>query len=434
MWALLCLVTVTLFGHRPSGSGRRADGPTTRAPYPAKAWILVDADTGKVLEAFNEHEALPPASTQKIMTALVAAEKLTRDSSLTVGTMAAAQAAMRIGMAAGEQWALDHALHSLMMVSANDAAYALAEAASGGARDAFAADMNAAAARYGMVDSRFADPAGFDGAEGFNGGSRVSAYDLAIAARNYLAVPELTAIVGLREYRFDGPAAMPHVLYNHNKLLARYPGATGLKTGYTSLAGNTFVGTATRDGRTMIAVVLNSTNMYGISAALLDQGFATPADAPGLGAVAAARPGPGLPGPCQARGRRGRGRRSIRSVVAGRRIAHRLPRRRRLGRRRRSWPLRRRAERRRRARAERRRRLAAIRRAAYLAGPHRRQLGRRNGHPGSGPIRRRWRRSRPPNRANRTAFAPGLVSFSWSWRVHPPHQQINAGLGDPPPR
>ena len=89
--------------------------------------------------------------------------------------------------------------------------------------------------------------------------------------------------MGLREYRFDGPDGLPHVLYNHNKLLARYPGATGLKTGYTSLAGSTFVGTATRDGRRMIAVVLNTTNMYGISAALLDKGFATPADAQGLG-------------------------------------------------------------------------------------------------------------------------------------------------------
>jgi D-alanyl-D-alanine carboxypeptidase (penicillin-binding protein 5/6) len=366
MWALLFLVTVILSATaRPAPAGAQTvppPAPPPGQPYPAKAWILVDADTGKVLEASNEHEALPPASTQKIMTALVAAEKLTRDATFTVGTVAAAQAAMRIGMGAGQQWGLEHALHSLMMVSANDAAYALAEAASG-SLEAFAADMNAAAARYGMVDSRFLDPAGFDGTEGFNGGSRVSAYDLAIAARNYLAVPELTAIVALREYRFNGPDGLPHVLYNHNKLLARYPGATGLKTGYTSLAGSTFVGTATRDGRRMIAVVLNTTNMYGISAALLDKGFATPADAPGSGAI--------LP-PVRVRAFQpvqaasvvpvaeqtpvGGGSRIVTNllIVVGTAAGGVVY-------------LRRRAERRRRERAERRRKLAEIRRAAYQA-------------------------------------------------------------------
>ena len=362
VWALLSLVSVILMAAHPAPAGAQT-APPPGQPYQAKAWILVDADTGKVFEAFNEHEALPPASTQKIMTALVAAEKLTRDATFTVGTVAAAQAAMRIGMAPGQQWALDQALHSLMMVSANDAAYALAEAASG-SLEGFAADMNAAAARYGMVDSRFSDPAGFDGTEGLNGGSRVSAYDLAVAARNFLAVPELTAIVGLREYRFDGPDGLPHVLYNHNKLLARYPGATGLKTGYTSLAGSTFVGTATRDGRKMIAVVLNTTNMYGISAALLDKGFATPADAPGLGVV--------LPPvrvqafqPMQAAAVvpvaeqtpvGGGGSRIVTVFLlvlgsAGGVVVL----------------LRRRAERRRRAQAERRRKLAEIRRAAYQA-------------------------------------------------------------------
>ncbi len=367
VWALLCLVTLILSAiGRPAPAGAQT-APPPGQPYPARAWILVDADTGKVLEAFNEHEALPPASTQKIMTALVSAEKLPRDVTFTVGTVAASQAAMRIGMAAGQQWGLDHALHSLMMVSANDAAYALAEAASG-TIEGFAADMNAAAARYGMVDSRFFDPAGFDGTEGFNGGSRVSAYDLAIAARNFLAVPELAAIVALREYRFDGPDGLPHVLYNHNKLLTRYPGATGLKTGYTSLAGSTFVGTATRDGRRMIAVVLNTTNMYGISAALLDKGFATPPDAPGLGVVlppvrvqpfqpiTAAAVVPGKAVAEQHPVGAGGGSRivTVFLVVIGSTAGAVVT-------------LRRRAERRRRVRAERRRKLAEIRRAAYLA-------------------------------------------------------------------
>jgi len=282
VWALLCLLTLTVLGAVAAPAPAGAQAPPPGAPYRAKAWILADADTGKVLDAYDEHEALPPASTTKLMTALVAMEKLAKDATFTVGADAAAQPAMRIGMVAGEQWTLDAALHSLMMVSANDAAYALADAASGNLA-AFANDMTAAAVRYGMVDSRFADPAGFDDATAFGGGSRVSAYDLAIAARNVLAVPDLMAMAGMTKYTFDGPDGHSHVLYNHDRLLGRYTGATGLKTGYTALAGHTFVGTATRDGRRMISVILNSDDTYGVASKLMDKGFATPADAPGLG-------------------------------------------------------------------------------------------------------------------------------------------------------
>jgi D-alanyl-D-alanine carboxypeptidase (penicillin-binding protein 5/6) len=367
VWALLCLMTVMTVGLvGPAPAGAQAAPPP--GAHPAKAWILVDADTGKILDAFDEHEALPPASTTKLMTALVATEKLAKDAIITVGADAAAQPAMRIGMVAGEQWTFDAALHSLMMVSANDAAYALAEAASG-SLGGFANDMTAAAVRYGMVDSRFADPAGFDDASAFGGGSRVSAYDLAIAARNVLSVPDLAAMAGTTKYRFDGPDGHSHVLYNHDKLLGRYPGATGLKTGYTALAGHTFVGTATRNGRTMISVVLNADDTYGISSALMDKGFATPADAPGLGeplppvrvqAFRALEAATLVPGKAKAVAQqhavKSSGASGILTVLffvvgstAGVVVA-----------------LRRRAARRRRERAARRRRLAELRRTAYL--------------------------------------------------------------------
>lgn len=258
-------------------------GAQEAQPAPAaRAWVLVDAGSGQVLAGQQHHEPLPPASTTKLMTALVSVEKLPRGAVFVVSERPAAQLAMRIGMKVGQGWALDPALHALLMVSANDAAYALAEAASGSV-EAFAADMNAAAARYGMRDSVFNDPAGFDDAAAFNGGSRVSAYDLAVAARNTLAVPKLAAIAALPEYHFTGPSGRQHRLLNHNKLLKRYPGAIGLKTGYTRRAGHTFVGAATRAGRTMIAVVLDSDDAYGAAASLLDRGFATPADAPGTG-------------------------------------------------------------------------------------------------------------------------------------------------------
>lgn len=263
---------------------------------PTKAWILVDGDSGRVLAGQSHHEALPPASTQKLMTALVAVEQLPRDATFTVGEGAAAQPAMRIGMQAGQNWPLSPALHSLLMVSANDVAYALAEAASGTLAD-FAAEMNATAKRYGMTDSTFNDPAGFDDSASFNGGSLASAYDLAIAARNTLAVPLLAEIAATTGYRFAGPAR-EHTLTNHNKLLRRYPGAIGMKTGFTRRAGHTFVGAAKRDGRTMIAVVLDSDNIYKATSTLLDRGFATPADDPGTGEqLPAARVKPYMPEP-----------------------------------------------------------------------------------------------------------------------------------------
>ena len=333
----------------------------------AKAFILVDADSGRVLDALNEHEALPPASTQKLMTALVATEKLSRDATFTVGVTPTAQQALRIGMNHGEVWSFGPAMHALLMISANDAAYALAEAASGSLAN-FAADMNVAAARYGMKDSVFNDPAGFDDAASYNGGSRVSAYDLAIAARNVLAVPELVDITALPEYRFTGPTGQEHRLLNHNRLLQRYPGAIGLKTGYTRQAGHTFVGAATRDGRTMIAVVLHADDFYGVAAGLLDRGFATPTDANGTGdrlpeprvkpyqpplsstLVAAGKPPP-KPG-ATVRADSGIGwRRPALLLAAGTAVT--------------SAGLRRRTQRRRRARAENRRQQAEMRRREF---------------------------------------------------------------------
>jgi len=382
VWALLCLMLLAAAGVTVTGAGPAGAQAPPGPAYPAKAWIVVDAGTGRILDAYNEHEALPPASTTKLMTALVATEKLAPGATVTVTPVAASQPATRIGLVAGQQWTLDAVMHSLMIVSANDAAYAVAEAASGSLA-AFADDMNAAALRYGMVDSHFADPAGFDDAAAFGGGNRVSAFDLAIAARNVLSVPELMAMAGTTKYSFDGPDGHGHVLYNHDKLLNRYPGATGLKTGYTALAGHTFVGTATRDGRTMIAVVLGADDFYGIAAKLLDKGFGTPPDAPGLGdplppvrvqpyraplasTLLAGKPGTakGAKGALSAAGatpvaeqrpvRRGRAGWALTLLLLGAAASGAVA------------TLRRRAERRRRARAAHRRRLAEIRRAAYL--------------------------------------------------------------------
>ena len=148
---------------------------------------------------------------------------------------------------------------SMMMVSANDAAYAVAETV-GGSIPGFAADLNATAKRYGMRDSTCGDPAGLTDSTSYQGGPKVSAYDMAIAARNALTVPAIARWADTRTYDFTDPSGMHHELTNHDKFLPDngfgYEGANGFKTGYTEIADHTLVATAKRNGRQCIAVIL----------------------------------------------------------------------------------------------------------------------------------------------------------------------------------
>ena len=182
------------------------------------------------------------------MTALAAVERLPANATINVSPLAAGQPASRINMAAGQQWPFENAMASLLMASANDAAYAIAETA-GGSLDGFIAAMQQSGQRLGMKDSTFADPAGLDDKASYKGGPRMSAYDIAIATRNAMAVPEIAKYAGLRTFKFDDPTGLHRSLTNHNKLLPgsshAYPWATGFKTGYTERAGHTITATAT---------------------------------------------------------------------------------------------------------------------------------------------------------------------------------------------
>jgi len=247
---------------------------------PPQAYILVDAGTGAVLAARNIHEALPPASPAKIMTALVAVERLPPDAMITVSANAAARESMKIGMPAGARWPFRQVMASMMMVSANDAAYAVAETV-GGSISGFAADMNATARRYGMRDSTWGDPAGLTDTTAYEGGPKVSAYDLAIATRNALTVPAIAQWAATRTFDFTDPEGVHHELTNHDKFLPGngfgYPGANGFKTGWTQVADHTLVATAKRNGRQCIAVILGSVDSgYTWAASLLDRCWQQP--------------------------------------------------------------------------------------------------------------------------------------------------------------
>jgi D-alanyl-D-alanine carboxypeptidase (penicillin-binding protein 5/6) len=247
---------------------------------PPEAFILVDAKTGSIITGRHMHEALSPASTAKIMTALVAVERLPPDARIHVSADAAAREAMKIGMPAGSSWPFRDAMASMMMVSANDAAYAIAEAAAGSI-SGFAKDANETARRYGMRDSTFGDPAGLTDETSYKGGPKVSAYDLAIATRNALTVPAIARWAATTDYAFTDPSGVHHTLPNHNKFLPNngfgYVGANGFKTGYTELAQHSLVATAKRNGRQCIAVILGGVDGgYTWAASLLDKCWLKP--------------------------------------------------------------------------------------------------------------------------------------------------------------
>jgi D-alanyl-D-alanine carboxypeptidase len=244
----------------------------------AQAFVLVDTATGRILNASNDRLPLSPASLSKMLTALVATDYLAAGTPIPVSPRAENVEPDKLGMKAGEVWPLDQVIQALLVISANDAAYALAEKI-GGTAENFDPVLADAATQIGMADHPvFHDPSGLDDSHGIDGGNLVSARDLAIAGRDLLSVPSLAQVVAEPALRFIGPNRTVYDLASHNRAFLRsYPGADGVKTGYTDKAGICIAAAATRDGRTMLAVVLHGVDPDRTAAMLLDQGFATPA-------------------------------------------------------------------------------------------------------------------------------------------------------------
>jgi D-alanyl-D-alanine carboxypeptidase (penicillin-binding protein 5/6) len=273
-WLLaLLLVALPVAGPVPAAAAATpGDLPEHLLP---KAWILVDADTGRVLDARDEHTRRRPASAIKLLSVLTATRYLDPGASVPVSPRAAAMPPRKIGLTAGRPWPLADMVASALVVSANDAAVALGEA-SAGSLDGFAAQMGTLARDLGAVDAPSVDdPSGLDDADAHGDGDWISAWDLAVIGRAALTDPQVRALAGQQVVTFTDPAGGSHRLVNHNRLLRRYEGATGLKPGYTKAAGNTLVASATRGGRTMVVVVLDAPDLYRPVEALFDQGFAT---------------------------------------------------------------------------------------------------------------------------------------------------------------
>ncbi|MEX6508369.1 D-alanyl-D-alanine carboxypeptidase family protein [Jiella sp. M17.18] len=240
--------------------------------YPVSS-IVVDLDTGKVLSQENATERRYAASTTKLMTAYLAlkalrAEEVGLDSPVIMTRRAAAEPPSKMGFEPGSVMRLDMALRMMLVKSANDVAYAIGQMLGGGSMEAFVDKMNAAAADLGMKDTHYVNPNGLP-----QDGQYQSAKDLAILAiairRDFPAFSDYFGTEAISNGR--------SLIKNGNKLLGRFDGADGMKTGYTCQAGFNLVSSATRNGRTVIAVVMGANGTIERerhSAELIEKGFA----------------------------------------------------------------------------------------------------------------------------------------------------------------
>lgn len=233
------------------------------AEVSASCAVLMDGESGRVLYAKAAHEPRQIASTTKLMTALVALDtEHALDSDIVVAEQWTGVEGSSIYLRPGEHISLEELLYGMLLQSGNDAATAVAGVC-GGTAEQFSELMNKKAAELGMENSHFSNPSGLSDEENYS-----TAYDMALLARACLGNKTLARIVSTKSATVNGK-----VFTNHNKLLWRYPGCIGLKTGFTEKAGRTLVSAAERDGRTLICVTLNAPNDWSDHTALLDWGF-----------------------------------------------------------------------------------------------------------------------------------------------------------------
>lgn len=228
--------------------------------------IVVD-EGGNVLWSRNPRDRYPNASTTKMVTALLVARDADPSEVVTISSTAGAVGGGGLDLAAGQTYTVDSLMRALLLASSNEAAQALAEHVSGSG-EAFVAEMNRYVASIGATRSRFVNPHGLD-AEGHYS----SAADLATIGAEVLDDPYLAKIVRSTEATIPTPGGSA-TFENRNLLLETYDGALGIKTGRTLGAGYVLVAAAERSGHRVITVAMNSDDVFGDSATLLDWGFA----------------------------------------------------------------------------------------------------------------------------------------------------------------
>lgn len=224
---------------------------------------------GETLWERQAQQRLPPASLTKLMTALLVIEQGELDREVSISPAAARETGARIKLNAGERYQRQDLLAATLMASANDACHALADTLAGSERD-FVKLMNQRAAELGMHDTHFENACGHDAKNHYS-----SAHDLALLAHEFIKHPELLSLTsrietGIRSS--DGKRSLQ--FENKNALIGRYPGAFGLKTGYTARAGKCLIACAKRGEHTVLLVLLHGNDRWWDAVGILDIAFA----------------------------------------------------------------------------------------------------------------------------------------------------------------
>lgn len=218
----------------------------------ASAYVVADIDTGDVLAAKAPHAKLRPASTLKTLTALVLLPRLNKTDQVIGTDQDAGIEGSKVGVYPGLRYSVDLLFQGMFLASGNDAVHALAVHDQGGV-PATIQRMNTLAAELGARDTHVSDPTGLD-----SDGQYSSAYDLALFAKAGLARPDFAKYASTKFTNFPLAKKGSYQVANQNKLLFNYDGALGVKTGYTTLARNTFIGAARRNGHTLVVTLMNS--------------------------------------------------------------------------------------------------------------------------------------------------------------------------------
>lgn len=236
----------------------------------ARAAALIDGKSGKVLFEKNKDERLPMASTTKIMTGLLACESKKMKKVVTVSPVASGTEGSSLWLEPGEKQTLENLTYGLMLRSGNDAAVAIAEYL-GGSTEAFALMMNERAKKIGVQNTGFQNPNGLDAEGHFT-----TAYDLALISREAMKNKKFRKIVSTKNKTIPWESSeWDRSLTNHNKMLWRYEGCNGIKTGFTKKSGRCLVTSAKRGKTELICVTLNAPDDWNDHTKMLDYGFET---------------------------------------------------------------------------------------------------------------------------------------------------------------
>jgi D-alanyl-D-alanine carboxypeptidase len=262
---------IAIAAPRAPSASEPDDLPMLNADYIA----VIEGGCGAMIFGRNEHEQFPPASLTKLMTAAVATDEAPVDKMITSDVdgelLHIETGSSYMGLKPGMQLSLLDLLYGLLLPSGNDAAIAIAKGISG-TEDAFVDLMNAKAKDLGLDDTHFTNPHGL-----YEDGLHSSAIDMAVLARYVMRNADLRQIVAATSWqpRWDGGQ-----VWNGNRFLTDYAGADGVKIGFTEESKQTIVASATRDGRRIIAALMNSDDRYTDAERLMDWAFEQPSSCP----------------------------------------------------------------------------------------------------------------------------------------------------------